>query len=207
MDENVIAAMARWPDVPAVFGWLSLTERGEWRLHPNGDALDHPSGAGQADRVGESITSTPILEFINRNYACDSKGRWYFQNGPQRVYVRLDAAPYILHTSIRPDGATELRTHNGLVAAAPTAWWLDEQSRLYARTAHGPGMVAGRDLEAVLTSLRLPNGDSLLDALEQNPQSGALRVEGFDGRAAEFNSCSADDITRVLKFVRRPEPD
>src|SRR3546814_7173665 len=29
MDENVIAAMARWPDVPDVFGWLSLTERGQ----------------------------------------------------------------------------------------------------------------------------------------------------------------------------------
>jgi hypothetical protein len=68
-------------------------------------------------------------------------------------------------------------------------------------------MVAGRDLEAVLTVLRLPDGDSLLNALEQNPRSGALRVEGFDGRAAEFNSCSADDVTRVLEFVRRPEPD
>ncbi|MGB3277244.1 MAG: DUF2946 family protein, partial [Castellaniella sp.] len=30
MDDQVLAAMARWPNVPAVHGWLSLTARGQW---------------------------------------------------------------------------------------------------------------------------------------------------------------------------------
>ncbi|XOT98625.1 DUF2946 family protein, partial [Alcaligenes pakistanensis] len=34
--------------------------------------------------------------FFNRNYQADEKGRWFIQNGPQRVYVRLDAAPLIV---------------------------------------------------------------------------------------------------------------
>src|SRR3546814_9129311 len=107
MDENVIAAMALWPDVPDVFGWLSLTERGHGRLHPQGDALLPVGVAGNGCSPGQAITSPPILHFIDRNYAADTHGRWYFQNGPQRVYVRLDAAPYILHTSGHADRSEE----------------------------------------------------------------------------------------------------
>src|SRR3546814_10640581 len=61
MDEQVIAAMARWPDVPDVYGWLSLSERGEWRLHPQGDALRPQHCApGACCSPGEAISSTPI---------------------------------------------------------------------------------------------------------------------------------------------------
>src|SRR3546814_756452 len=119
MDENVIAAMARWPDVPDVFGWLSLTERGQWRLHPQGDALLPVGVAGNGCSPGQAITSPPILHFIDRNYAADTHGRWYFQNGPQRVYVRLDAAPSILHTS-GPADELPFRPHTRLDAADVT---------------------------------------------------------------------------------------
>ena len=29
MDESVIRALAKWPNVPAVYGWLSLSRRGD----------------------------------------------------------------------------------------------------------------------------------------------------------------------------------
>ena len=32
MDPAVLRGMARWPDVPAVYGWLALDRRGNWRL-------------------------------------------------------------------------------------------------------------------------------------------------------------------------------
>src|SRR3546814_16941226 len=87
MDEQVSAAMARWPDVPDVYGWLSLSERGEWRLHPQGDALlPQHCAPGACCSPGEAISSTTILQFMNRNYAVDDAGQWYFQNGQQRVY-------------------------------------------------------------------------------------------------------------------------
>ncbi|MBP6280161.1 MAG: DUF2946 family protein, partial [Rhodocyclaceae bacterium] len=32
MDDAVVRALAKWPDVPDVFGWLRLDKRGQWRL-------------------------------------------------------------------------------------------------------------------------------------------------------------------------------
>jgi len=32
MDEIVLRSMAKWPDVPAVYGWLALDRRGSFRI-------------------------------------------------------------------------------------------------------------------------------------------------------------------------------
>lgn len=79
MDEIVARSIAKWPNVPAVFGWLSLDRRGQFRIK------------------GERISNPALREFIGRNYEPDAQGRWYFQNGPQRVYVRLDYTPLVVH--------------------------------------------------------------------------------------------------------------
>lgn len=198
MDENVIAAMARWPDVPAVYGWLSLAANGQWRLHPEGDAL-----APGENRGGESITSPQILKFIDRNYTSDPRGQWLFQNGPQKVYVRLDAAPYILHTESQDlDGQPTLRTHNGLPVASVTEWWLDDNGRLYARTSYGPALIAGRDLASVLGGLRTRLGDPLLSVLEGNLGAD----EPIELNNGSLGFCRAADIPQRLGFVTRPVP-
>src|SRR5947209_1505295 len=79
VDEIVARSLTKWPNVPAVFGWLELDRRGNWRIK------------------GEIIGNRGLREFIGRNYERDSLGRWYFQNGPQRVYVRLAYAPFVVH--------------------------------------------------------------------------------------------------------------
>jgi len=79
MDALVARAMAKWPNVPAVYGWLELDRRGNWRIK------------------GQPIANMALREFIGRNYAADEKGRWYFQNGPQRVYVALSYTPLVAH--------------------------------------------------------------------------------------------------------------
>ncbi|OWT61731.1 DUF2946 family protein [Candidimonas nitroreducens] len=223
MDANVIAAMARWPDVPDVYGWLSLSESGRWRLHPRGDALLDPAAAG------EEISSPQILQFIGRNYTSDERGRWYFQNGPQRVYARLDAAPYIFSCA---GPGPELRTHNDLPAGPVLAWWLDDTGRLYARCRQGPGLIAGRDLMGVMDGLYTEAGTPLLQALEQDDAgtqqpllvramaeiSGraaagdARPVPGNAGRginAADpvpLHRCAARDIPAALGFEPLPRP-
>ena len=54
MDQSVLDAVKRWPNVPAVYGWLSLTARGEWKLHPLGDAQSGGAGTeGREDERGE----------------------------------------------------------------------------------------------------------------------------------------------------------
>ncbi|OGA56675.1 MAG: hypothetical protein A3G81_23570 [Betaproteobacteria bacterium RIFCSPLOWO2_12_FULL_65_14] len=79
MDEIVARSLAKWPNVPAVYGWLALDRRGNWLIK------------------GERIGNSALREFIARNYEADAHGRWYFQNGPQRVYVRLAYTPLVVH--------------------------------------------------------------------------------------------------------------
>src|SRR5919108_255593 len=86
MDSVVARAMAKWPNVPAVYGWLALDRRGNWLIRS-------PGTPARFDRIANAA----LREFIARNYAADDAGRWYFQNGPQRVYVNLAYTPLVVH--------------------------------------------------------------------------------------------------------------
>lgn len=203
MDENVIAAMARWPNVPDVFGWLSLNPLGQWRLHPDGDASlpDCPSG--------QPISSPQINRFINHNYGHDAQGRWFFQNGPQRVYVRLDAAPYVLHTIQHDAKEPAFSTHNGRTTRQLAKWCLDDTGRLYALTDIGAGLIAGRDLERVLDQLTTVDGASLLEVLDPglgDPCAAPDQLCWNGGYARDFLQCGADEVPDILGFVRCPQP-
>ncbi len=79
MDEIVARSLAKWPNVPAVYGWLELDRRGNWLIK------------------GSRIGNAALREFIARNYDADDHGRWFFQNGPQRVYVKLAYTPLVVH--------------------------------------------------------------------------------------------------------------
>ena len=88
MDEIVKHALAKWPDVPHCTGWLLLDRRGTWRMR---DAAAQAAGI-----PGTPIRHAALLGFINRNYEADERGRWFFQNGPQRVYVELEYTPWVV---------------------------------------------------------------------------------------------------------------
>ena len=60
--------------------------------------------AQQNKLPGQVITHTALNEFISRNYACDSLGRYFFQNGPQRVFVTLDATPWVARITPSENG-------------------------------------------------------------------------------------------------------
>ncbi|MBC2769785.1 DUF2946 family protein [Pusillimonas minor] len=200
MDDLVRAAMARWPNVPDVFGWLSLTRNGQWRLHPTGNALAL-NDSGQYPE-GESISNPQITGFISRNYMADDAGRWYFQNGPQKVYVRLDAAPLILRIN---DNTTGLQAHTGAVIDSVNAWWLDDEGHLYAQTNLGPGLIAGRDLPALLDTLHTPDGQPLADALDAvgtNAIVVAPALAPAQTHPATLHFCAASHIETLLGFVR-----
>ncbi|AHV94575.1 DUF2946 family protein [Bordetella holmesii] len=187
MDQAVLDSLQRWPNVPAVYGWLSLDKRGRWRLHPD-------QGEAQA------ITNKQILAFMDRNYSVDDAGCWFFQNGPQRVYVDLLGAPLILRLDDRAQG---LRSHNGLVIGAIKQWWLDEIGQLWADTDQGPGLVDDRDLQGVLQRLQLEDGRTLLDA-ESIPQ--AQQVQGLGSQAA-LTMTEQSALASALGFVARPRLD
>jgi hypothetical protein len=194
MDQSVKDALARWPNVPAVYGWLSLDARGRWRLHPQGQAND--------GGPGEPITNTQILEFISRNYERDDAGRWFFQNGPQRVFVRLDAAPFVLRLA---DDNRSLITHTDASVDAVNAWWLDDEGQLYASTPMGAGIVLDRDLQPLLEMMRTQAGAPLMDALAELAASHSMTAVWPDVyAAAPLHAIAQADIAARLGFDPAP---
>ena len=128
MDDIVKRAMLKWPDVPDVYGWLRLDRRGDWQVR---------TASGQFDRM----RNPSIVEFIGRNYAADAQGQWFFQNGPQRVYVELEATPLVWR--IQPD--LSVQDHIGRNALVQDAL-VDELGHLYLATNRGFGLVHTQDV-------------------------------------------------------------
>lgn len=144
MDEIVEAALKKWPNVPHCYGWLALDARGDWYLRDEACQAAGPF----PQRKGSRVDHAKFKAFIERNYAADAAGRWFFQNGPQRVYVQLEATPWVwrLHW---PEGAAADRlavsSHTGR-AAATSACWLDDEGRLYLNSDIGLGLVHSQDM-------------------------------------------------------------
>ena len=142
MDEIVEAALRKWPNVPHCHGWLGLDARGNWYLRD-----ERAQAAGPFPAVkGSLIEHEKLRDFIARNYARDdASGAWFFQNGPQRVYVELEAAPWIWR--LHPEGdAVAVRSHTGGSARIDAAV-LDEHGRLYLVSDDGLGIVHTADVE------------------------------------------------------------
>ncbi|MBU3637017.1 DUF2946 family protein [Polynucleobacter sp. es-MAR-4] len=121
MDEQVLRSLIKWPNVPHCFGWLALDRRGQWRMR------DEFAQANQL--AGSLIQHAALNEFISRNYACDSLGRYFFQNGPQRVFITLDATPWIARI-IPSENGSQLLTQCG-TAIKPHGALSDEKGNIY----------------------------------------------------------------------------
>ena len=143
MDDMVRAALKKWPNVPACTGWLALDARGDWYMR---DDRTQAAGAFPLAK-GSRIEHRQLREFIERNYEGTSDGAWYFQNGPQRVYVELEAAPHVWRLSARAGAAPQVRSHTGQDVAVESAW-VDERGRLFLATDAGFGLVHTQDMEA-----------------------------------------------------------
>jgi len=148
VDDIVRQAMAKWPNVPDCYGWLALDARGQWlmrddRVQALGTFQDGPSAAR-----GSVLQHDKLIGFIGRNYACDHQGWWYFQNGPQRVFVELAVTPFIW----RLNDALEVSAHTGAVAQ-PNACLVDEAGRAYLATNLGFGLVHSMDVPRLAKAL------------------------------------------------------
>jgi hypothetical protein len=145
MDPIVLAALKKWPNVPHCYGWLALDARGDWYMRD-----ERIQARGPFPQVkGSRIEHEKLRDFIARNYAHDEAGAWFFQNGPQRVYVELEAAPYVWRLAAgAPDGGPpSIASHVGTAARFRSAQ-VDEQGRLFLDTDAGYGIVHTLDMEA-----------------------------------------------------------
>ncbi|MEY2689488.1 MAG: hypothetical protein RL375_3687 [Pseudomonadota bacterium] len=148
MDDLVIAALHKWPNVPAAYGWLALDARGDWYLRDEAVQAHAPF----PELKGSRIEHRRLIEFIGRNYLADGHGAWFFQNGPQRVYVELEAAPLVAGVERLSDDFV-LTSHVGLALGCPGACLLDESGRLFVATSDGLAIVRSTDMLAAADAL------------------------------------------------------
>jgi hypothetical protein len=138
MDEMVARSIAKWPNVPAVYGWLALDRRGNWLIK------------------GERIANAALREFIARNYEADARGCWFFQNGPQRVFVSLAYTPFVVHYE-----GDRLFDHCGRPFAV-TDTFQDDEGSVLMHGERGIALLDDRDL------LRYADSAELLQRIDRS---------------------------------------
>lgn len=141
MDDIVKQAMGKWPDVPACYGWLGLDARGNWYMRTEQVQRLGSFASGYPDVKGSLLRHEKLIAFIQRNYASDLQGQWFFQNGPQRVFVELEITPWIW----RVQDDFSLCAHTGVLTHG-IACLTDENGWLYLETPLGLGVVHTQDM-------------------------------------------------------------
>jgi hypothetical protein len=155
MDDIVKQALAKWPNVPHCYGWLGLDARGNWYMRDDRTQAMGPFRAAK----GSMLRHDKLIDFIHRNYEHDDEGQWFFQNGPQRVYVELEASPLVWRVAEDEGGGFTVTAHTGK-ATEVSGCLLDEDGRLYLVSPFGLGLVHTQDVgiaaEAVERGLWIP---------------------------------------------------
>lgn len=138
MDDIVKQALAKWPHVPDCWGWLGLDMRGNWWLRDADtqaqDLFPHSKGS--------RLEHEKLLAFIGRNYEANAQGHWFFQNGPQRVYVELESAPMVW----RVHAGAAVVAHTGQPVQQVQQCLMDEHGHVYLQCDGVLGIVHTQDV-------------------------------------------------------------
>ena len=177
-----LSAIAKWPNVPACYDWLSLDRRGDWRLQ------------------GERVTHRGLIEFMNRQYGSDEAGRWFVQNGPQRVYVALAATPWIFHRE-----GEAFVSHTGSPAGEIKAIYLDEQGSILLATTLSIGLLDDRDLPAFLDQCRQAANATVEEKNWLKMMSGEAVADICWGRLP-VQPIHSNNIAERFNFQANPRP-
>ena len=198
MDPLVMQAIAKWPNVPHCYGWLALDARGDWRMRD-----DH----AQAEKLpGDRITNEALINFIHRNYASDERGCWFFQNGPQRVYVTLDITPFIART----DPGRGFILHTGAPIPAIESAWMTPDGELILVQAGMPAAVDNRDIAQCLPLLRLdgakPSDEAVTDWLSASDEEAGRMTMQLGSAAVPVGRIARNALAARFGFVTEPRP-
>lgn len=195
MDDIVKQAMAKWPNVPHCYGWLALDARGVWRMRDE--------AAQRAGAPGDKLTNPALVGFINRNYLRDERGCWYFQNGPQRVYVVLEATPFIARTS----PGEGLLVQTGQALPALDAVFMTGNGELIVQGGAVVAQVDDRDVGQLLGAIELDGkpvpDDALMAWLDNGAGQPTLR---YRDTVLPLERVDASGVPARFGFVRNPTP-
>lgn len=157
MDDMVVRAMAKWPNVPAVYGWLRLDRRGRWWIRD------------------ELVSNPAMIAFIGRNYQSDPLGRYFFQNGPQQVFVELETTPWVYRLADELTEFPHFVSHTGS-SCVPDMAGIDEQGTLYLAVAGRIGCLDERDLIHVIELMTDGHGRKADDLMLASWLEGSAQV-------------------------------
>ena len=185
MDDSVHKAMARWPDVPAVYGYIGVNHRGDFLLQ------------------GHVVTHERTREFIHRNYGLDEHGRAFFQNGPQRAYADLEATPWIYR--LMDDG--QLRTHTEQPVASLHEAGMTADGDIVLVTEHGPGLLHAQDLDQLTNHLASDSQplDDALAALAAGADGGVTLT--LPAGRVPVDALGDAALPSRFRYTPQPEPD
>ncbi len=148
MDDLVKAALKKWPNVPACFGWLGLDARGQWWMRDDRAQACGTFASGHPGAKGSLLRHDKLIEFIARNYEPETVGplcgAWFFQNGPQKVYIELESTPFIYRVSDHIQNYC-VHTHTGHPVTVSDCF-VDEQGHAYLHGLQGVGRVHSQDM-------------------------------------------------------------
>ena len=186
-------AMAKWPNVPHCYGWLGLDARGAWRMRDQ-----HAQDLGL---LGSKINNVTLRGFIDRNYMADDLGRYFFQNGPQRVYVELQATPYIAHS----DPVSGWVLHTGVVPDHFDAVWMTPDGKIVLKSADYLAQIDDRDMVHAMPHLfmenQIANDEQILNWLD-NPTCSLTFSMGR--RAIAIQPGTLESLAQSYPFVASP---
>jgi hypothetical protein len=195
MDDIVKQAMAKWPNVPHCYDWLALDARGNWRMRDE--------AAQRAGAPGDKLTNPALVGFINRNYQQDERGCWYFQNGPQRVFVMLEATPFIARTDPRQGFVL----HTGQVLASVERVYMTEAGSVVLQSGDVVAQVDDRDVAQLLGQMELDGetvpDEALVDWLENGAGMMTLLQSGQRLPVTRIDSTA---MPAQFGYMQQPRP-
>jgi hypothetical protein len=191
MDDIVKQAIAKWPNVPHCYGWLGLDARGAWRMRDErAQALGLP---------GDKLNQPTLVGFINRNYAADERGCWYFQNGPQRVYLNLEATPFIART----DPQQGLLVQTGEALGPVERACMTDTGELIVASGAKVAKVDDRDMAQMMQAMQIDGKPASDEALMEWMEGGGAALL-LDGVKVERVRQAA--VPEQFGFVQLPQP-
>ncbi len=185
----------KWPNVPDVYNWLSLDNRGNWLIKR------------------EKIHHQGLIDFINASYTKDDTGRWFFQNGPQRVFASLKYTPHVLSIEL-VDTNIHFKTQTNEVIEKLDHLWIDNQGRLLGSWKRHIGLISDRDLPMLVSHLAYKNKSHspinendlekfIKSTSSQSPTPYVLLV---NQKQYDINFIHEDAVHQAFHFNPHPEP-
>ena len=166
--------------------------------------------AQQNKLPGQVITHRALNEFISRNYVCDSLGRYFFQNGPQRVFITLDATPWIARITPSANGLELLTQCNNPIEASGAL--SDENGNIYIvgkvnqliYRQENKGSFAQEDCQtvALLHDHDLDHFSQLAKLHEEACSFGGSWK--WQGKQLPLDPIHSEDLAARFQFIARP---